>query len=56
MSVTDSAAALSWAKEHLAAAVIEGLDKKALAERLLDTGEALPFAALQATEEVFYIK
>ena len=54
--LTDPAAALAWAKENLPDAVTEVLDKKALAARLLDTGEALPFAALQPTEEVFYIK
>ncbi len=56
LSVTDPAAALEWAKENLPDAVTLHLDKKALAERLLDTGEALPFAALQPAEEVFYIK
>ena len=50
------AAALAWARENLPAAVVERLDRKALAERLLDTGEALPFAALEPSEEVFYIK
>ena len=56
VSLTDPAAALAWARENLPTAVIEGLDKKVLAERLLDTGEALPFAALQPSEEVFYIR
>ena len=56
VSVTDPAAALEWAKENLPDAVTLHLDKKALAERLLDTGEALDFAALQPAEEMFYIK
>jgi len=56
VSVTDPAAALCWAKENLPAAVTEGLDKKALSDRLTATGEALPFAAFQPAEEVFYIK
>jgi len=54
--LTDPAAALAWARENLPAAVTEALDKKALTTRLLDTGEGLPFAALQPAEEVFYIK
>ena len=37
-------------------AVTLTLDKKALSAALLETGEAVPFAALQAAEEVFYIK
>ncbi len=56
VSVTDPAAALSWARENLPAAILEGLDKKALAEALLTTGEAVNFAAFQPAEEVFYIK
>ncbi|MGI4788797.1 MAG: hypothetical protein ACRYFS_08100 [Janthinobacterium lividum] len=56
VSVTDPAAALSWAKENLPAAVTEGLDKKVLAEQLLSTGEALAFAKLSPAEDVFYIK
>jgi phage host-nuclease inhibitor protein Gam len=56
VSVTDPAAALSWARENLPEAVTEALDKKALADALLATGEALPFAAFQPAEEVFYIK
>lgn len=56
VSVTDQAAALSWARQNAPAAVVEALDKKALAETLLTTGEALPFAALQPAEDVFYIK
>jgi endonuclease/exonuclease/phosphatase (EEP) superfamily protein YafD len=56
VSVTDPAAALSWAQEHLPDAVTLHLDKKALSDRLTATGEALPFAAFQPAEEVFYIK
>ncbi len=56
VQVTDGAALLAWARECLPEAVTEALDKKALAARLLDTGEVLPFAALQPAEEVFYIK
>ena len=54
--LTDPGAALAWARENLPAAVTESLDRKALAARLLDTGEALPFAALTPPEETFYIK
>ena len=54
--LTDPAAALAWAKENLPDAVTEAIDRKALAARLLDTGEVLPFAALQPAEETFYIK
>ncbi len=54
--VTDTAAALGWAKENLPDAIIEGLDKKALSAALLDTGVAVPFAAFQPAEDVFYIK
>ena len=54
--LTDPAAALVWAKENLPAAVTEAVDRKALAARLLDTGEVLAFAALQPAEEVFYVK
>lgn len=58
--VTNPAAALSWAKEHLPAAVAERLDKAvlgaALLERNLETGEAVPFAELQPAEDVFFIK
>ncbi len=54
--LTNSAAALAWAKEHLPAAVAEKLDKAALAEKLLETGEAPDFAQLVPAEDVFYIK
>lgn len=56
VSLTDPAAALAWARESLPAAVVETLDKKALTAVLLDTGEAVPFAAFQPAEDVFYIK
>ena len=54
--VTNPAAALAWAKEHLPAAVAEKLDKAALAEKLLETGEAPDFAQLVPAEDIFYIK
>ena len=56
VSVTDPAAALAWAQEFLPAAVTLTLDKRALAETLLETGEALDFAKLNPAEETFYIK
>lgn len=56
VSVTDPTAALSWAQENLPAAVTLSLDKKALAEALLTSGEAVDFACLNHAEEVFYIK
>ncbi len=56
VSVTDPAAALSWAQENLPEAVTLSLDKKALADALLTTGEALDFARLNPAEETFYIK
>jgi hypothetical protein len=56
VSVTDPAAALSWAKGHLPEVVTEALDKKAFTAALLANGEALPFAKMTAAEDVFYIK
>lgn len=56
VTVTDPAAALSWARSNVPGAVTEALDKKALAEALLTNGESVPFAEYQAAEEVFYIK
>lgn len=56
VSVTDPAALLAWTKANLPEAVTEALDKKALAARLLDTGEAADGARLTPAEEVFYIK
>ncbi len=56
VSVTDPAAALSWARQNLPAAVLEALDKKALTEALLTTGEAVGFASFTPAEETFYIK
>ena len=56
VDVTDTAAALEWAKENCTEAVRESLDKKAMADTLLSTGKALPFARLTPAEDVFYIK
>jgi phage host-nuclease inhibitor protein Gam len=56
VSVTDDAAALAWAKSHLPAAVAERLDRKALADALLASGEVVGFAALMPAEEIFFIK
>lgn len=56
VNVTNPAAALAWAKQHLPAAVAERLDKAVLAESLLTNGESTDFAQLTAAEEVFYIK
>lgn len=54
--ITDPAAALAWVKENATVALIERLDKKALAQVLLENGEVVPFARLEDAEEVFYIK
>lgn len=54
--VTNPAAALSWAKEHLPAAVAERLDKAVLAETLLVNGEPMDWAQIVPAEEQFYIK
>jgi hypothetical protein len=56
VSITDPAAALAWAQEFLPDAVAVRLDKKALADALLTSGEAVDFATLNREEEVFYIK
>jgi len=56
VQVTDPGAVLAWAKENLPEAVTEALDRKALAARLLETGEAADGARLTPAEEVFYIK
>ncbi len=56
VTVGNEAEAIAWAKQNLPLAVTERLDKKALAEALLSTGEAVDFAAFTAAEEVFYIK
>jgi len=56
VTVGNEAEAIVWAKANLPLAVTERLDKKALAEALLSTGEAVDFAAFTAAEEVFYIK
>ena len=56
VSVTDDAAALAWAQENATQAVTIRLDKKALAEALLETGESVDFAAFMPEEQTFYIK
>ena len=56
VSITNDAAAFYWAQEKLPAAVRQTLDKKALTEALLTTGEAPDFARLNPAEDVFYIK
>lgn len=56
VSVVNPAAALDWARVSCPAAVCETLDRKTLASALLDTGEAVDFAAFTPAEEVFYIK
>lgn len=56
VTVGNEAEAIAWAKQNLPLAVTERLDKKALAEALLSTGEAVDFATMQQAEEVFYIK
>ena len=52
----DEAVALAWAREHLPAAVVGRLEKKALAKALKQSVEVLTFAQFTAPEEVFYIK
>ena len=54
--VTDPAAALAWVRENLPGAVVESLDRKVLAARLLETGEAADGVSLTPAEEVFYLK
>ncbi len=56
VTVGNEAEAIAWAKQNLPLAVTERLDKKALTEALLSTGEAVDFATMQQAEEVFYIK
>lgn len=56
VSFTNPAAALVWARASCPAAVTETLDRKALASALLETGEAVDFAAFTPAEEVFYLK
>ena len=56
VQVTDAGALLAWAKENFPAAVTEAIDRKAVAIRLLDTGEVADGALLTPSEEVFYIK
>lgn len=54
--IGDSKAALVWAKEFLPGAVIETFDRKAVTKALMETGEAVDFAAFTLGEEVFFIK
>lgn len=54
IAITDPGAALAWVTENLPDAL--RVDRKALGDALLATGEALPFAAFQPAEQVFYIK
>lgn len=56
ITVGDEGAAIAWAKTYLPDAVVERLDKKALADTLLADGEVHDFATLHPAEEVFYIK
>ena len=56
VSVTNPAAAMSWARTSCPAAVTETLDRKALTARLLETGEDVDFAFFQPEQETFYIK
>lgn len=54
--IGDTKAALVWARENLPAAVVETVDRAAVTKALLETGEAVDFAAFNPAEEVFYIK
>lgn len=54
LAVSDDAAALAWTRENLPDAL--RVDKRALADALLTTGEVVPFAAFTPAEEVFYVK
>ena len=56
VQIADEAAALEWARENAPEAVAVRLDKAALSRALLETGEAVEFAALVPAEETFYIK
>lgn len=56
VSVTDEARALAWAGENLPAAIVQRLDKKALADALLSTGEAIDGVVFTEAEETFFIK
>lgn len=56
VTVGDEGAAIAWAKDNLPGAVVERLDKKALADALLSTGEAVDFAAFTPEDQRFYIK
>lgn len=54
--IGDTKAALDWARVNLPAAVVETVDRAAIVKTLLETGEAVDFAAFTPGEEVFYIK
>ena len=54
LDVTDPGAALAWVRENLPDAL--RLDKKALSDALLSTGESVDFAAFTPAEDVFYVK
>lgn len=56
VSVTDEARALAWAGENLPEAVVQRLDKKALADALLQTGEIIDGVVFTEAEETFYVK
>lgn len=56
VQIADTGAALAWARQNLPTAVVETVDRKALTAALLETGEAVDFAAFTPIEEVFYIK
>ncbi len=56
VSFTNPAAALVWARASCPAAVTETLDRKMLASALLETGEAVDFAAFTPEDQTFYIK
>ena len=56
VEITDAARALAHAKEHVPAAVVERLDRKAYDKALMESGEVLEFAALVPASDEFYIK
>ena len=56
VQITNPREALCWARQHLPAAVSEALDRKALSDALMATGEAVDFAAFTPAEDVFYVK
>ena len=56
VSIGDSKAALEWARQNLPEAVTETIDRATITKTLLETGEAVDFAAFTQAEEVFFIK